>query len=202
MARRIGENEIQLRVRIMEPLRAQLDSEADRNGRSLNSEIIDRLRRSLDAERFGGPDRDETAADLAVIIEHVISDIGPQAGSFSTHSSKGAKTWIDNSYAYEQVCRAVSKILDAFRPAGPTSIQEFAPGLIASFDRPGDSKSQRITAFDNLGEAFAKAILSEINNANSSPTKSPGLPPWIVQARRLQERQSRKERTVAEQGSK
>lgn len=47
MAKRERDATVQLKLRMKEPLRAELAAEAERNGVSLNSEIVNRLQRSL-----------------------------------------------------------------------------------------------------------------------------------------------------------
>jgi Arc-like DNA binding domain len=44
--------EVQLKLRFSESLRRRLEREAARNGRSMNSEIINRLERSFDTTNF------------------------------------------------------------------------------------------------------------------------------------------------------
>lgn len=179
----------QLKFRISQSLRTQLEEAAHKNGRSLNAEISERLQRSLDASKLNENwTPDEIANDLAAVAMQAIYIAGPKAAALSTKTSQSSTDWFHNSYAYEQVCRAVAKILDGFRPPGPTAIQEFAPTLTSIFGFSNDQEpiaSAILPVFDRVGEAFAQTVLNEVSANSDDPERSPERPNWIARAQRL-----------------
>lgn len=184
---RSPETESQLKFRITPAMRADLTEAAQRNGRTLNAEIIARLQRSLDASKLEENwTADETANDLAAVIMQAISVVGARAGSLST-GSVANPAWFENSYAYEQVSRGVAKIVEAFRPSGPRSIQEYAPKLRSAIGDLSDPSTSllMLPAFERIGEAFAQTILNEISANTDDSIRSPGRPRWIARAHRL-----------------
>jgi hypothetical protein len=142
MARRAKSDTIQLKVRMKEPLRAQLELAAKAHGVSLNSEIVDRLERS---ERqiedvFGGRD----VYGIMRVIAAAIHETGSTAGFFTTGSLDGARGWLRNPWAYDQAVQAALRVFEALKPDGDPS-------------PPKDQKHM-----ENLGRGFASGILNEI----------------------------------------
>jgi hypothetical protein len=152
MARRATSDTIQLKVRMKEPLRAQLEVAAKSHGVSLNTEIVDRLERS---ERqiedvFGGRE----VYGIMRVIAAAIHETGHTAGFYTTASLDGARGWLRNPWAYDQATQAAMRVFEALRPEGDRS--------------PPEGQEQ----MQNLGRGFASGILNEIarDEARTSTT--------------------------------
>lgn len=94
-------------------------------GRNLSQEAELRLENSLQAERvlnealelmFPG-----SASIVVVPLLQLLAAVGPQAGYFSTQTPAGARDWLDNPYAYDQVAKGAAALLEALRPPGATA---------------------------------------------------------------------------------
>jgi hypothetical protein len=178
---RQSEPESQLRLRLKQDLRVRLEEAAQRSGRSLNAELVARLEETFrENEPSDEEIEDEAANALSAVLAQTIYSVGPQAGAVSTRSVKGSKTWFDNSFAYDQVRRAVSIIMGAFRPEGPTQISEFAPGLSA------ETGKKRLTeGLDQLGDFYAQSIVTDIATIDDVENPPAETPHWMTTVRRL-----------------
>jgi plasmid stability protein len=120
------ELDAQLKFRIKEPLRAALERSAAEHGRSLNAEIVDRLQQSVDETPMK---LSPASKALGAVITKALGNAGYSAGLYSSGHSEGADGWADSPYAYDQACRAVSMVLEAFRPPGSPSIHDWIEAL-------------------------------------------------------------------------
>ena len=99
---------VQLKVRIRESLRAQLEEAATQKGISLNAEIADRLTRSLDEEHgFGGPELHRIALLMA-------STFALAGDRHSKH--KPASEWLRDEDTYFDAAIAVLAALLQHKP--------------------------------------------------------------------------------------
>jgi hypothetical protein len=113
---------VDLKLRLRESLRGEIEHAASEHGVSMNQEVIDRLSRSFAGERV----LDEAlelaygreAAALMQIIGRVMNDAGKFAGLSLTGTLEGALDWIRNPDAVEEVKLAIVEVLSAFQPKG------------------------------------------------------------------------------------
>jgi hypothetical protein len=120
----------------------------------MNTEIVDRLQRSLENDRvIGGPIVEDAALiGIAKMIASAMHDAGRHAAFTSSFSVDGTINWYANPYAYDQAVRAANAILEAFRPAGEvTGSQNAFAG-----------REELAAMFENLGVGFANGILEEV----------------------------------------
>ena len=118
--RREATDWVDLKLRLRESLRHEIEDAAKEHGVSMNQEVIDRLSRSFAGERV----LDEAfefaygreAGVLMQIIGRVMNDAGKFAGLSLTGTVEGAFDWIRNPDAVEEVKGAIVEVLSAFQP--------------------------------------------------------------------------------------
>jgi Arc-like DNA binding domain len=106
-----------LKVRMKEPLRADLEEVARDRGVSMNAEIVRRLEWSLAADEqveavFGSAELYGVMRALAAVM----NTAGNRALWLSGHDLRYG--WIDSPYAYDQAMQAAVRVLEALRPPG------------------------------------------------------------------------------------
>ncbi|MEH2468963.1 hypothetical protein V1281_001781 [Nitrobacteraceae bacterium AZCC 2161] len=141
---------IQTNLRIEPQLRDQLQKAADASGSSVTREITERLEKSFSAPQHHDEALDSPEANAigAVLLEAIYA-AGHNAGGLSTSSAGGSKTWHNNPYAYDQVCKAVATVMDRLRPPGAVKLPIKSPN-----DAP--------EMFEHIGARVADGILLEI----------------------------------------
>jgi hypothetical protein len=109
----------QINLRIDAELRESLDRAATEHGVSLNRELGDRLRRSLEQERVPSG-RNALARAILRIVEEAMNAAGESALFSQTHSWDVArqKDWTNDPYAYGQAVAAGIEVLKEFTPSG------------------------------------------------------------------------------------
>jgi hypothetical protein len=168
-----NESSSQLKFRLKSSLRAALEKAAEENGRSLNAEISDRLQRSFDQSRPWDRSDDEATKGIATMLAAFIGQVGAVAGTLAAQSAEGARSWHENPYAYDQVCKAVETVMERLRPAGNI---EAPPS-----DQPGND-----AFFAGIGRSFARTTLNKIHDLTEQPTSSePVVNPAQEEVRRL-----------------
>src|SRR4051794_27319867 len=110
-------DKIQINLRVPDDFRERLQAAAAERGVSVNKEITDRLQKTFDEDvRIS---LDGQTADLYAILRVVATAMeltGPTAGFMSTPTIDATKTWLNNSFAYDQAVQAAVTVLEAFRP--------------------------------------------------------------------------------------
>ncbi len=145
---------VQFKVRMREPLRAQLELAAKSTGHSMNVEIVQRLEQVFASEnRLGGPGM----VDLMETIASVMKSTGEVAGFRLTHKIMNQGEWMGVPFAFEQAKRAAVAILEYHRPPG--EIVAPTPNVVEVVGGDGDiaeanEQSRRIN--ENLGLMFAE----------------------------------------------
>jgi hypothetical protein len=104
---------VQLKARMREPIRAQLEGSAKRRGVSLNTELVDRLEQSFAREdAFGGPEIANMARLMAAAFLR-----GGQGGAHARGRPKSkASQWIYDPFCYAAATAAVVDALNAMQP--------------------------------------------------------------------------------------
>ena len=122
MAKRKKTATVQLKVRMKEPLRGQLEKAAKARGVSLNSEAVDRLDRSFHNQAlvnevleamFGKP----LAATL-LTIGRAMDNPGRMRAFNETGTLEGSSAWFDHPAGFDQAVQAVTHLLERLRPSG------------------------------------------------------------------------------------
>lgn len=167
MARRKIADSAQIKFRVPDSLRAQLEQAAAERGASLNAEITERLQRSLGAKRHWETMDNPQANAIIELLANVIYATGQNAGTFAAMSAAGGASWWSDPYAYDQVAQAVRIALEQMRP----------PGEIALPDRAHKE------IYGNIGKIVADGIISEVVSADDPPAGRP--PERIERAMRL-----------------
>jgi hypothetical protein len=123
----------QINLRIETELRESLERAAAKRSVSLNRELGDRLRRSLDQERVPSG-RNALARAILRIVEEAMNAAGDAALFDQTHSWEVArqKDWTNDPYAYGQAVAAGIEVLREFTPSGDQIIP-IGPTLDARF---------------------------------------------------------------------
>ncbi|WP_336488832.1 hypothetical protein [Methylobacterium nigriterrae] len=134
---------VQLKLRLKEPDRAALERAAQGRGVSMNTEIVDRLRRSFDDDRsvsdIFGNRRDFALMKLIYSTIETISNL-----------NKPDADWLEDPYRFDQAFKAVTAIFESIRPPGAV------PEGAEAHDRGGQKRG--------LGAAFM--ALDEVMRAN------------------------------------
>ena len=145
----------QVKVRLTDNLRAVVQAAAASRGVSMNSEIVERLQRSLERETGSGDvfDNPLTAA-IAKLIAAAMHETGRAAGFAATSSLEGSVDWFANPYAYDQAVRAANRVLEMLRPEGEIKPPSGHP------------------YHDVLGVGFANTILEDAATGHSRTVNS------------------------------
>jgi hypothetical protein len=126
----------QLKVRIEPEMRERLERSAAERGVSLNRELGDRLRQSLEADRAPGR-KNRAAQAILRIAEETMNAAGESALFSQTLSWEVArqKNWVTDPYAYGAAMEAAIEVLKEFTPAGePVAPKnDFDPRFWAEF---------------------------------------------------------------------
>lgn len=163
MADRKPTSIVQLKIRMRESLRSQIEDAAELHGVSLNAEAVDRLERSVGAEdafdtMVGGPE----VAGILEVIARLMKETGQSAGFVSTFTLEGANQWFNNPYAYDQVVQGVNRVLEEFRPAGKIKAPKAPPKTGGPFDE--------INVHEHIGIMTANTVIGDARDPEESPT--------------------------------
>jgi hypothetical protein len=158
-----------LSLRTTAELFNKLDREAKARGRPLSHVAEDWMEYAA-RER---PQLDDTLAlvcgpqpaRLLMLLAIVISDLGPAAaalGSWEPNAETIAQ-WFDDPYCFDQMVRAVTMILEGFRPEGDRSPRN--PAVNPPINMSPDAE------FFQVGEQMAEAALLGVLHPNSVAAK-------------------------------
>ena len=113
MARRKSTAVAQVGLRIREPLRAGLETAAKNRGVSLNSEMAERLARTLaEDETYGGPEIHTMARLMAAAFLQ-----GGRVGAMQRqHPEWGPAHWMNDPWCYATAVGTVLDTLEAHQP--------------------------------------------------------------------------------------
>jgi hypothetical protein len=107
--------EVGLRLRMKEPLRAKIEREAKRGKISMNAAIIDILERHFaKGDAFGGPEIEQIAKTIAANFK--------LAGDMASGSpQEPPSVWLRNADCFRAAAEAVAETLKALAPKGRQS---------------------------------------------------------------------------------
>lgn len=167
---------IQLKVRMKESMRAQLEKIAQTRAISMNAEIVDRLERSFRDQALLLDAMELTygtgLAGILLLLGEVMKTTGSHAGFHSVRTLEGSQNWWNDPYAFDQVVKGANRVLEAFRPSGDADLVPFAVETIGD-PIPSDRDIDLNLAFKHLGEGFANGILREV--ADDKPTTTTAI---------------------------
>ena len=157
MAQRKRTATVQLKVRMKEPLRGQLEKAAKARGMSLNAEIGKRLERSFETEdRFGGP----RVVDLIETIATVMKTTGEHAGFIETRKLANQGEWLFLPWAFDQATKAANAIMKHYKPKGKVTAPKLPQTKVIRGDNPKEIEKLVRRALENLGEGVARGVLN------------------------------------------
>src|SRR5436305_1158648 len=111
---------VDIKIRMKEPLRADIERAATGKGISMNAEMVERLSRSFEHERMLDQALEwaygRKLFALLSLLGRVAVDTGPIAAFQKTKEHSEAINWLSNAYAFDQVTKAITFALGAFRP--------------------------------------------------------------------------------------
>lgn len=142
---------VQLKLRFREALRAKLEAAAARSGKSLNSEIVDRLEESIERE---GLFRDPTTLRAIRLVINAIQTA--EMRSMRSHGDL-PKSWTEDPETGAFVVAACQRIFAAFAPGDLKSPAELrgaklGRGLAAAMiDNLELAKAERLRREDEAG---------------------------------------------------
>ncbi|HEY8335294.1 MAG TPA: hypothetical protein VIQ05_15990 [Tardiphaga sp.] len=113
----VAPDQTQLKFRVDEYLREELEKAAAANGVSLNKEINERLLTSLNPY---APMLNSTSSPLMKLLVEIMQTTG-ELVLFQQPKNlrKTGGDWIDDGFAYDQAVAAAITVLKAFRPTAP-----------------------------------------------------------------------------------
>lgn len=114
---------VQLNVRMKETMRRQIETAANRNGQTMNAEVLKRLERSFEPE----------VLHFTEIMGAAFKRGGEAGAAACEHPEWPEAKWIKNSLCYAAAVSAVVDALDAARPR-----LEFAPHLTPEQRKKGE----------------------------------------------------------------
>ncbi len=158
-------------VRMTTELKGWLEAEARESDRSLTQEVESRLRESFardDSMRREFAEDRETLG-LLRLIGQAVNMVQAETG----------QTWVKDRYTFDQVRRAVPAVLESFKPAGESRLQDSAP-ILTGIDDPEARESVRalMEKRDMGGTAAGVTLLRLVLASEGSPADLPdGLKP-------------------------
>ena len=159
---------VDIKIRMKEPLRAQIEKAATDRGVSMNAEMVERLRASFADEkrRRGLFDALTLAygprtAGLALMIARAMHDAGTRAGFTVTHTLEGSANWIDDPRAFGQAAQAVAQLMKAAAPAGDPTM----PSM--KFENEPNHPLTYLNK--NLGKIYANNLIDVISGNSTTP---------------------------------
>ena len=157
-----------LTLRIRDETKAALERNAADNGRSLSEEaetLLDQALRSPQLlEQAFDLALDRPGAGLLMALVRVIRDVA-RGAAFVTTNRESGDDWFNSPYAFEQVSRAITTMLEAVRPEGdvtPPPPPDWAPG-------PATAEKLRI-----WGDYGAQQILAAVVGRTENWTPQAG----------------------------
>jgi hypothetical protein len=151
-----------LGLKVTPALKARIEEEAAKNGRTQSQEAEARLERSFDrADLLSdamslayGPQ----TAGLLMVIGRAMTDAGRFSSFLSSPENLGADDWIKDPYGFEQARLAIETVMEAFRPRAEPVVEPTAAGtmLKAIHESYADRKTEAI------GKSLGRGILHAI----------------------------------------
>jgi hypothetical protein len=154
---------VQMNLKLDGELREKIQAAADARGYSATKEINDRLQHSFAAGTDDRVAADKSAKALSDLIAWVIWMVGNSAGFTVTGTAEGGKSWAENPYVYDQVCKAVAHVMDCCRPEGSPKIEDLSARM-PEIKRHLDHliANTKMDFFENAGVNFAQGTLADI----------------------------------------
>ena len=109
MARRTKTSRPQVGLRVSEDMRVRLEKAAKKSGRSINSEILERLEESFETEtQYGGP----LATVLIDRIGRAMAAVGECDGFYTFNKTGHGREWLSYQIPYARAAAAAVAILE------------------------------------------------------------------------------------------
>jgi hypothetical protein len=150
-------------LRVTRETKQKLDQAANASGRSQSQEAELRLEQS-----FNSASALFDALDLAygrrwtgllLLLAQVAQLTGTRGVSASQFNFNGCEDWVSDPFAYDQAARAMTFVLEAFRPRGLVALP------IETYGLPQE-------AWWRLGEGFARQLLADIQSRSDKNADS------------------------------
>lgn len=154
---------IPLGLRVTKETKQRLDQAAHISGRSQSQEAELRLEQS-----FNSASALFDALDLAygrhwtgllLLLGQVAQLTGTRAISASQFNFEGSEDWVSDPYAYDQAVRAMTFVLEAFRPRGKVAL-------------PFERYNLPEEAWWRLGEGYARQVMGDLERRSTKDTDS------------------------------
>jgi hypothetical protein len=119
---------VDIKIRMKEPLRSEIERSAKEKGISMNAEMVDRIAQSYDREHllYGALELAygrEAAAVISLLARELVWS-GRISALISSEAREAMSDWLSDPYAYRQAKNAAVAVLDAFAPEGdPTALK-------------------------------------------------------------------------------
>lgn len=173
MAETKPERATQLNIRVDDDLKALLEESAKSNGNSLNTEIKDRLTRSLRPQRDWATSDDPKFNGLMDLIARVTFLCGP---NFIT-PMPSSDLWYDSPIAFSQVEAAIKAIVEALRPPGDPSVPSPSSDDAETYKRLGALVAKRVlhevvaaaAKYEHVQESFGEVVDRIRSNLETKP---------------------------------
>jgi hypothetical protein len=183
-----------LAIRVRDELKSVLESVATAHQRSLSEEAERRLEDSLTVQESACRNLDlafgpELAAILLVLAK-AMQTTGENAAFAITHSVPTTSDWLANPFAFDQVARSVTAVMESLRPEGaiepPRPMRGGFPGSELHYANMGPGFAVSLlgaiagaistTSLDEWAKPIRARLGSEIVERLAHQTSPPGLP--------------------------
>ncbi len=160
MVRRSKAATVDLKLRLKEPLRADIERTARENGVSMNSEMVRHLERSIHRDDgLGGP-------RVAAIVETMATTMR-SAGELGAFAATGKLhkhgLWFEHPYAFDQAVKAAIAVLKSYRPPGEVVLPTANIVEIVGGDKDIAKASKYLRGFyKQFGERMAAKALRDL----------------------------------------
>lgn len=163
---------VSLGLKVTPEIKGLLDAAAHKSGRTQSQEAERRLTQSFEQASIVeqaltlayGP---RTTA-LILTLAYVMHETGTHAGFIATRTPEGARDWLANPSAFDQVEKTVQTVMEGFRPDGE----------IVPLTTGDDELNAR---YSRLGKLIAAGALEALKN----PQRGGGIGDWARPIREL-----------------
>lgn len=157
MSKRKQSATVDLKLRVKEPLRADIERDARRRGISMNAEMVRRLEQTTQrAEWLGG----RRVTSILETVATAMRAVGEHGAFMATSKLHKEGAWLDHPYAFDQATKAAITILENHRPKGEIVMPK--PNVVEVIGGDAkESKDQHRRIYAELGELYAFKALRD-----------------------------------------
>jgi|GraSoiStandDraft_4_1057263.scaffolds.fasta_scaffold82822_3 hypothetical protein len=166
---------VDIKIRMREPLRAEIEQSASSRGVSMNTEMVDRLAASFNRQRTGEALDFSHGGRLAGSVQIIAKVIEFAAHEALLLSPDGrGKDWLSEPYVFDQVAKALGRVIEGLRPVGDP-----APPTLTDANRDDWHGVDLSPIAERIGERASATVLDAVIDPTDAAL---GLGAWAKSA--------------------